>query len=136
MYRFGLGEAAADQPTPATGAQFIDEAHKIVQSITLAQNDNFPDMRANVDADGDFIVTDVYGTSTGPYAIQFRNAAGRNLSTAAMSNANAIGTAQFPVPFGGVPYPAAGQISFAIQNKHAGANTIELVLSGVKRRRV
>ena len=78
----------------------------------------------------------VYGVSTGPYTIQFRNAANRALSSAQISNANAVGTAQFPVPFGGVKYPAGGQISIAITNTYAGVNTIELILSGIKQRKV
>ena len=128
-----MGEAAVAQQ-PVT-AEFTEESYKQVIKLTLAQNDSFPDLRYPIDSDGDFTVTDVYGTSDGPYTIQFRNAANRALSSAQMSNANAIGTAQMPVPFGSVSYPASGQISVAITNKFAGDNNIEIILDGIKRRR-
>ena len=129
--RTTIGEA------PVTAAHAItEEDYKLVVNLSLAENAAFPDLRAPVDADGDFIVTDVYGTSTGAYSIAFRNAGGRALSSAEISNANAIGTAQFPVPFGGVQYPAGGQIAYSITNAYAGTNAIQLVLRGIKLRKV
>jgi hypothetical protein len=133
MPRSFLGEA---QVTPAAPpAEFTEETYKQVVKLTLQVNDHFEDLRFPVDADGDFTITDVYGTSDGPYSVLFRSPSNRAMSSAEISNVNAIGTAQMPVPFGSVTYPAGGQISLAVTNKHNAANAIEIVLDGIKRRR-
>ena len=130
MQRFSMGEAAVT-PQP----EFTEESFKLVINQTLAQNDSFPDLRQAVDSDGDFVVTDVYGSSTGAYSILFRNAGLRAMSSAEITNANAVGTAQFPVPFGGARYPAGGQISYSITNKYAGSNVVQIILSGIRLRK-
>lgn len=123
-----LGAAAAAQ------AQ-IDEQYKLVINQTLTQGQSFPDLRATIDGDGDFVVLDVYGSSDGPFSIKFRNSGLKDMYSAEINSVNAIGTAQFPVPFGGVRYPANGQVSFSITNLHTDTNKVQIVLSGTKIRR-
>ncbi len=134
MYPYALGEAPVTQPQPDANS-VTEEPYKLVWNQTLQNGDSFNDLRQTIDWDGDFIVTDVYGTSTGAYSIQFFNGANRAMSSAQMSNANAVGTAQFPLPYGGVRYPAGGQIRIAITNQLAGVNTVQLVFSGIKLRK-
>jgi hypothetical protein len=128
---FTMGDAAPAAPaTP----QYTEEPFKLVINQSLAQNAAFADQRAAIDGDGDFIVTDVFGSSTGAYSIKWRNNGMRDMSSAEVNNVNAIGTAQFPVPFGGVKYQSLGQISYSITNLYAGTNAIQIVLSGIRLR--
>lgn len=122
-----------DASQPAT-PQYTEEPFKVVINQTLNSGDSFGDLRQAIDKDGDFVATDVYGTSTGSYTIQWFNAGHRAMSSAQIQNTNAIGTAQFPVPFGGVQYPAGGQIAYAITNTSGAGNTIQIVISGIKQR--
>jgi hypothetical protein len=131
MRTYSLGDAA---PAAAPPAAVQEETYRLVINQTLNEGDAFGDNRAAIDGDGDFVVTDVYGSSTGPYSIKWRNPGMKDLSSAEINNANAIGTAQFPVPYGGIQYRALGQISYSITNLYAGINTIQLVLSGVRLR--
>lgn len=126
-----MGEAPVTPPQP----EYTEEPFKLVINQTLALNDSFNDLRQAVDPDGDLVITDVYGSSDGPYSILFRNAGLRAMSSAQVKNLNAVGTAQFPVPFGAVKYPAGGQISYAITNLHTGSNAVQLVLSGIRLRK-
>jgi hypothetical protein len=128
---YTLGDTAASQPA-APAAAPIERAYKLVINQTLAQSATFSDLRAQIDSDGDFIVTDVYGSSTGSFSIKFRDAGMKDLSSAEINSANAIGTAQFPVEYGAVRYRALGQLSYSITNLYAGQNVIQLVLSGFR----
>jgi hypothetical protein len=128
---YTLGDAPPAAPA-APAAAPIERAYKLVVNQTLAQNAAFADLRAAIDSDGDFIITDVYGSSTGPFSIKFRDAGMKDLSSAEINSANAIGTAQFPVEYGAVRYRALGQLSYSITNLYAGSNVIQLVLSGFR----
>ena len=121
-----LGEVPV---TPATVT--TDETYKLVFNQTLQNGDSFTDLRIPIPTDGDFTVTDLSGSSTGAYQIQFFDAAMRPLSSAPINNVNAIGTAQLPVPFGAITYPRSGQIRVSITNLLAGVNTVQVILSGM-----
>jgi hypothetical protein len=112
-----------------------EEAYKLVINQTLQSGESFSDLRQSIDGDGDFVAVSVYGSSTGAYSVKFRDAGMKDLSSAEISNVNSIGTAQFPVPFGGIQYPSLGQISFAMTNLLAGANTIQIVIEGLRLRK-
>jgi hypothetical protein len=122
----GLGEVPVTPQTETT-----DEAYKLVFNQILQNGDHFPDLRIPIPAEGDVLVTDIFGSSTGAFSIQFFDQAGRPMSSAEMNSVNAMGTAQLPVPFGGITYPRSGQIRVSITNLLAGVNTIQIVLSGM-----
>lgn len=130
MRSYGMGEAPVIAAPETT-----DEAFKLVFNIVLQVGDAFPDLRVPIPTEGDVMVTDVYGSSTGAYNIQFFDAAQRPLSSAPIANVNAIGTAQLPVPFGGITYPRSGQVRVSITNTLAGVNTVQLVLGGIIHRK-
>lgn len=106
------------------------EIYRLVINQTLSSGQSLSDNRIGLDGDGDFLALSVYGSSDGAYSIKFRNAAIKDLSSAEIQNANAVGTAQFPVPFGGVLYPALGQLSYSITNLLGGTNNIQIVIEG------
>ncbi len=121
--------------SPSDSKQTTPETFTLVLDQVLAQNAAFSDVRANIDGDGDFTVYSVYGSSTGAFSIKFRDAKMRDMSSAEKTNVNAVGTAQFPVPYGEVRYPSQGQISFSITNLYAGQNTIQICLEGIRHRK-
>lgn len=110
------------------------ETFKLVINQALANGAAFSDLRANIDGDGDFVALNIWGTSDGAYSIKFRNSQFKDMASAEASNANSIGTAQFPVPFGGIRYPKLGQISFSITNLYAGTNNVQIVIEGYRMR--
>jgi len=124
----GFGEAPV---TAAATADTTDEQFKLVFNVVLQEDDAFPDLRIPIPTEGDVLVTDVYGTSTGAYSIQFFDSNERPMSSAQINNVNAIGTAQLPVPYGGITYPRSGQVRVAVTNLLAGVNTLQLILSGM-----
>jgi hypothetical protein len=129
--QLGRVHAALGEVPVTPAQQTTDEAYKLVFNQVLQNGDSFTDLRIPIPTDGDITITDVYGTSTGAYAVQFFDAAMRPMSSAPYNNTNAIGTAQLPVPFGGLTYPRSGQLRISLTNQLAGANTIQIVLSGI-----
>jgi hypothetical protein len=128
--RGGLGEVPVEPATLTT-----DETYKLVFNQVLQNGDIFTDLKIPIPTDGDITITDVYGTSTGAYAVQFFDTAGRPLSSAPLNNTNAVGTAQLPVPFGSLTYPRSGQMRISLTNQLAGVNTVQVILSGIIHRR-
>lgn len=129
-YHPGMGNA--DQAAPAP--RFFEEVFQYVFQTTLTGNQIVKEQRQTIDRDADFIWTSIWGTQTGNYSIQFRDANGRIMSSGELRNANAVGTAQFPVPLMKPRViPGGGFITMNITELTGSSNTIELVFGGYKR---
>lgn len=124
----GLGEAAV---TPLPAATY-EEYCEYVFNKDLAANTEYLDLGINVDGDSDFLWQAVKGSQTGAYEILFRLPNNRPISSARVRNANAIGTAQFPVPIGeqGIRLNAGSKLSIDIKDLSAAPNTVQIVLVG------
>lgn len=136
-YRRGmLGEAAAvpaAMPTDSEGP-FFEETKILVYTKTLAANDNLTDLALFVDKTYDFTFLAVAGKSTGGLNINFKDPGGREIYSSPCSKENALGTAQFPVPWShGMVYSAGGKIGLTLVDTSGAPNTVELVLIGVAR---
>jgi len=115
-------------------ARTYEEPAVYVLEVQLSANQQRVDVPLFVDADSDFLWEALAGTSTGAYTIRVRLPNGRYMSNAAVRNANAVGTAQFPVPvLPAVLVPAGNRIGFDLQDLSGASNTIQLVLIGRRR---
>lgn len=126
----GMGQADQAPPAPS----FYEEVFQYVFQVTLTASQAVKEQRQTIDRDADFIWTAVWGTQTGNYSVQFRDANGRIMSSGELRNANAIGTAQFPVPMMKPRLiPGGGFITMNLTELSVASNTIELVFGGYKR---
>jgi len=115
-------------------ARFYEESFQYVFQISLTANQAVKEQRQTIDRDADFIWTALWGTQTGNYSVQFRDAKGGIMSSAELRNANAIGTAQFPVPLMKPRLiPGGGFITMNLTELTGSGNVIELVFAGFKR---
>ncbi len=133
--RRGLGEAPVTLPAPEQ--QFHEEPFEYVFNRVLQANEELVDLAQFIDADADFVLMALKGSQTGAYEIRFQLPNGRYRSSARIRNANAVGTAQFPVPvFPAIVLPAGGKVGIDIKDLSNAQNTVQLVFVGVKRFRV
>jgi hypothetical protein len=125
----GMGQVE-QPPVPS----FYEETFQYVFQISLTSNQVVKEQRQTIDRDADFIWTAIWGTQTGAYSIQFRDAQGRIMSSGEVRNVNAVGTAQFPVPLMKPRIiPGGGFITMNLTELSGAGNTIELVFGGFKR---
>lgn len=118
-------------------ANFYEEPASYVLDLSLTAGQERLDVPLFVESDSEFIWEALAGTSTGAYQIRIRLPNGRYMSNAAVRNANAVGTAQFPVPvIPAVTVPAGGRLGFDVRDLSGSANTVQLVLIGRKRFRL
>jgi hypothetical protein len=128
----GLGDAPTPQPAPAP--QIVERPFDYAYQVTLTANQSLADQVLAITGDADFIIRAICGTQTGAYSIRLRDAKGTYLSSAAIRNANLVGTRQWPTPvFPELVIPRAGKIGIDITDLSAAPNTIEIVFIGVKR---
>lgn len=90
--------------------------------------------KVGIDADSDFILTGVHGTSTSTYNVNFRLPSGRQLSNNLVQNTNLVGTANQPAAFPPMLYPKGGlgPQTDLTDTSNAG-NTIEIIFDGYRR---
>lgn len=127
----GLGEAnPAAQP-----AQPHEEYGELVYNVALAGGGSVADdMLQNDRSDAEFQVLGIKGASTGTYTIRMKDSNGRHIQSAPVQNTLFVGTAQFPTPIvPGITIPPAGRVGFDLVDTSGVANTIQLVLIGVRR---
>jgi len=126
----GMGQPAE---APRQAGVYEEEFNYVLQ-VVLTGSQVVQNLQQQIDRDADFIWNSLWGTQTGIYSIQFRDANGRLMSSAQMRNANAVGTAQFPVPLMKPrTIPGGGFITMNITELSTAGNTIELVFGGYKR---
>lgn len=119
---------------PQTKELFVIEPGVEVFDLVMTANQTQTDLSQTFPKDAAFLWIGLAGVSTGAYKIQIQKPDGRLLSSAAVRNANIVGTAQFPVPiFPAVRVPPGGRIGInTITDLSAAGNTIQLVFIGVR----
>lgn len=132
---FGLGQAEQEiiQAAEATGEAFHTEPASYAYQVTLTADQDLPDQSQLFDGDSWFYWTEIYGSATSTYKIQFRLPSGRWMSSAKINHANQVGTAQFPVfldPL--VKVRPNGRIGINIEDTSSAENTVELIFGGYK----
>ena len=144
-YRYGLGEAPIEQQAPPDAQQSLyqqslaeggpsEEPGCYVFKRSLAGNDKAPNLRQPIDGDSDFVLTAIYGRSTGTFTLNITDRAGKPIYSAEADSRNVMGTAQFPVPIRpALWFPAGGQIGISVTETSGVANDLEIVFQGIKR---
>lgn len=119
---------------PQTKELFVIEPGVEVFDLVMTADQTQTDLSQTFPKDSAFLWTGLAGASTGAYKLQLQKPDGRLLSSAAVRNANLVGTAQFPVPiFPAVRVPAGGRIGInTITELSSSGNTIQLVFIGVR----
>jgi hypothetical protein len=104
----------------------------VVNSVVAASGTTTPFIK--VDADSDFIVRKLVSTQTGIYTVMITDASSADQwFDNAQSNANAIGTAQYPNILAKPKLIRANSsINIQLTDLTAAQNTIQLVFEGVK----
>ncbi|MCS7261031.1 MAG: hypothetical protein NZ765_09645 [Anaerolineae bacterium] len=116
---------------------YYEEPAAYVLDVSLSGNQERLDVPLFTDSDSEFILEALAGTSTGAYQIRVRLPNGRYMSNAAVRNANAVGSAQFPVPIiPTVTVPPGGRLGFDLKDLSGQSNTVQLVLLGRRRYRL
>jgi len=133
-----LGEVnALATPTitdPQTGIVYYVEAGAEPFDVVLTSGQELKDLSQYFPKDSLFLITGLAGTQTGAYQIQLTLPDGKLLSSAAVRNANLVGTGQFPtVTWPPIKVPQGGKIGInAIKDLSGAGNTIQLVFQGVR----
>lgn len=132
---FGLGQAEAEvlAAAEAAGQELHTEPASYAYQVALTADQDLPDQSQLFDGDSWFYWTEIYGSATSTYTIQFRLPSGRWMSSAKINNANQVGTAQFPVfldPL--VKVRPNGRIGINIKDTSSAPNTVELIFGGYK----
>lgn len=128
MHRLGEAPAAqAQQP-------HYDEFAFYTYSVTLTSGQELLDQSIAIDADSDFYVMALAGSSTGAYELRFKLPTGRYSSSARIRNTLMIGTAQLPAavtPF--ILCPANSRIGIDLKDLSGAGNSVYLALRGFRR---
>lgn len=131
MHRFslaGLGEASVTAAAPVTS----DEPKKLVFKTTLTALQKLDDLIQSIDKTYDFQWVGIAGKSTGDFAVNFKDATGRDIFSARASASLVIGTGQFPVEWDhAFFFPAGGKIGISLEDLSNAENTIELIFIGI-----
>ncbi len=125
-------------PAPAPAEpQYHEEECSFVVSLALASGNAFADLKLNLDADYEFVLTHLIAKYDQAFSFNFNPPSGPPVFSTEVQAANCFGTAQFPRPLL-VPmvFSAGSQIKYAVTNLHAGDNNIEIVFGGYRRYRV
>jgi hypothetical protein len=126
-------------PAPAAAAPSIDVANasqepaEYVLSATLTANQELLDQALQIAGDSDFVWLGTKGVKTGEFEIRFKLPSGRYLSSARVRGANAVGTAQFPVPVvPGIRFAGGSNLGYDIKDLSGAPNDVQIVLIGMK----
>jgi hypothetical protein len=119
---------------PSDGRQYYPEPGAEPFDVVLTTGQVKKDLSQYFPKDCQFLITALTGTQTGAYSIQLILPDGKLLSSAALNNANLIGTGQFPVAvFPPVRVPAGGKVGInVITDLSAADNTVQIVFHGVR----
>lgn len=143
--RYVLGEAPIEQQAPPDAQESLyqhslaeagpsEEPGHYVFKRSLLASEKAPNLRQPIDGDSDFVLTAIYGRSTGTFTLNISDRAGKPIYSAEADSRNVMGTAQFPVPIRpALWFPAGGQISISATDTSAAPNDLEIVFQGIKR---
>lgn len=132
-YRRGVGDVEpTQQMAPSAAPAPVEEEAWQTLDLSLLANASARDQGVNIDKDGDFLVTHLWGTSTGSYNLQVRLYSGRPLSSAPVSNTNMVGTVAFKTPIKPMLYPAGSRISIDFIDTSGADNDIQIVFGGIR----
>lgn len=124
------------QTPPAPAQQFHEEECSYVVQRTLQPGDSFSDLRLNLDADYDFVLTHLIGSWDNNFSFNFSPPSGPPVYSSEVQAQNCFGSAQFPRPLlRPMVFPAGSQIKYALTNLAAGANNVEIIFGGYRRYR-
>ena len=135
FHGIGLGQVNDEEAAQAIAAEknYHIEPASYAYQVTLAGDQDLPDQSQLFEGDSWFYWTQIYGTCTGTYRIQFQLPSGRWMSSAKINNVNQIGTAQFPVFLDpAVKVRPSGRIGINIQDTSSASNEIEMIFGGYK----
>jgi hypothetical protein len=131
MQRRSLGEAPA---TAAAAAPHYDEFAIYTYSVDLTADQELLDQSISIDADSDFYLMALAGSSTDAYELRFKLPNGRYTSSGRIRNSLMIGTAQLPTPV--TPFivcPANSRLGIDIKDLSSAPNSVYLALRGFRR---
>ena len=121
--------SAADQPT------YVEEPAIYPFFVTLTSDQHIADTAVNIDRDSDFLLTGIWGSSTGPYTLNFRLPSGRQVSTQEILDTDLLGTANQPTAIGPPPIYRAGSNGpqLSLTDVSGASNSIRLYFGGIRR---
>jgi hypothetical protein len=125
----GDGTAPSNLPPgidPSQQQQFI-----IFDIVLTSGQEKLGQVKA-VEKIGDFLLTAIYGSSTGLYELSIKHPNnGRPFCTSYIRSDNFVGSAKFPLPIKPTVFPGGSTISVDFHDLSAAGNTIQLVLKGI-----
>ena len=121
--------------SPANQPTYVEEPAIYPFVLTLTSNEHVPNVAVNIDRDSDFLLTGIWGSSTGNYTLNFRLPSGREISTQEMLNTDFIGTANQPTAIGPPPIYRAGSNGpqLALTEASGAPNTVQIYFGGIRR---
>lgn len=144
MRRHYLGAVPLTEAPPTAAplatipaANFHEEPGDVVLDKVLTSNQESLRQTAQIDADSDFLLYAILGSSTGAYDLRVQLPNGRYLNNSYVKSSNYVGSAQFPVPLlAPVYFPAGSSIIVDLKDTSGAGNTIQLVFKGIRRYRL
>jgi len=115
--------------------EYSEEPALYVFQIVLTALQSLRSQKVPIDADSDFLLTGIHGSSTGGYTINLLLPSGRQLANVPLASTNLIGTANQPTAIGPSPVYLRAGIGPAldiVDTSNAG-NTLEIIFSGIRR---
>lgn len=119
----------------AAQPQYVEEPAIYPFVITLSAGQHIPDTAVNIDRDADFLLTGIWGSSTGDYTLNFRLPSGRQISTQEILDTDLLGTANQPTAIGPPPIYRAGSSGPQLSMTDVSSNTndVRLYFAGIRR---
>lgn len=119
----------ANQPT------YVEEPAIYEFTTQLTSDESVTDVAVNIDRDSDFLLTGIWGSSTGEYTLNFRLPSGRQISNQQILNTDLIGTANQPTSIGPPPIYRAGSVGpqLDLTDISGATNNITILFGGIRR---
>jgi hypothetical protein len=119
----------SNQPT------FVEEPAIYEFTTSLGADDTITDVAVNIDRDSDFLLTGIWGSSTGEFTMNFRLPSGRQIANQAILNTDVLGTANQPTSIGPPPIYRAGSVGpqLTLTDLSGATNNITILFGGIRR---
>lgn len=123
--------------SPQNQPTYVEEPATYLFTIALTADEHVPNASVNIDRDSDFLLTGIYGSSTGAYTLNFRLPSGRLYSNAELLNTDLLGTANQPTAIGPPPIYRAGSVGpqLELTDVSAATNNVAIIFVGIRRLR-
>jgi len=119
----------SNQPT------YVEEPAIYEFTTQLSSDEAVTDVAVPIDRDSDFLLTGIWGSSSGEFTLNFRLPSGRQISNQQILNTDILGTANQPVSIGPPPIYRAGSVGpqLDLTDISGATNNITILFGGIRR---